>query len=253
MADKKTCFVIMRFESPYEERCERIYEPAIVKAGLEPRLARGPGVVKITDAIAEGINNSHLCLIDISENNPNVWSELGIALNCHGRITMVCDVEKRALDALPTDIRDRQVIPYRGEIVDSYRHARDGFRLAIEQDLRAKAVVPIVGHHSSAHVPDTDMPKLTDLNIKVLGAIVRICSDGETAAFLRTIVRELRRVGVSPLPERQDLQETIGDLTDYGLIEKAGSNMYDRKLIAHKPTLKGKKYHRTVKGRPVSR
>ena len=148
MADKKTCFVIMRFESPYEERCERIYEPAIVKAGLEPRLARGPGVAKITDAIKEGIKNSRLCLIDISEDNPNVWSELGIALNCHGRMAMVCDVEKRKMDDLPTDIRDRQVIPYRGEIVDSYRHARDGFRLELAEDLRLKAgeiVAPVEG------------------------------------------------------------------------------------------------------------
>ena len=168
MADKKTCFVIMRFESPYEERCEQIYKPAIVEAGLEPRLARGPGVVKITDAIKEGINNSHLCLIDISEDNPNVWSELGIALSRHGRMAMVCDEEKRNMDALPTDIRDRQVIPYRGGIVDSYRHARVGFRLEITEDLRLKAgeiVAPVEG--STVAASSQNSAKSGDANIQL--------------------------------------------------------------------------------------
>ena len=139
MADKKTCFVIMPFTTPYSERCERIYKPAIMAAGLEPVLAGGPGVDKIIDSIEDGINNSLICLVDISENNPNVWNEMGFALKHHGRMVFVCDEEERELKDLPFDIRDRRVIFYRGKMVDSDQHACDGFRLDIEQDLLAKA------------------------------------------------------------------------------------------------------------------
>ena len=242
MADKKTCFVIMPFEEPYKERCKRIYEPAIKAAGLKPHLAGGPGADIITEEIENGIRNACVCFADISEDNPNVWYELGFAYACGKPVVIVCDKEKRP-GKLPFDISVKKVIFYKGATVLMDYNPK-GLQVEITENATekaARAAAPVADNRSSAHAPDTDMSKLTGLDMRVLRAIVRICSDGVTAAFPRTIMRELNRVAAYPLPDRQELQETIGVLTHYGLIEKAGSSKYDRKIIAHQPTLKGKK------------
>ena len=145
--NEKTCFVIMRFDEPYEERCERIYIPAIKAAGLVPHLAGGPGTGKITLEMEEGIRNAHICLADISEDNLNVWYELGFAYACNKHVVVVSDQEKRSADDLPFDTRDSWVIFY-DKSVDSNKHARKGFQLEITEDAKAKAakvVAPVVG------------------------------------------------------------------------------------------------------------
>ena len=242
MTDKKTCFVIMPFDPPYKEQCERIYEPAIKAAGLKPHLAGGPGADIITEEIENGIRNACVCFADISEDNPNVWYELGFAYACSKQVVIVCDKEKRP-GKLPFDISVKKVIFYKGATVLMDYNPK-GLQVEITENATekaARAAAPVADNRSSAHASDTDMPKLTGLDIKVLGAIVRICSDGKTAAFPLPIMRELKRVGVSPLPQRLELQETIEALTHYGLIVKVGK--YDKMIIAHQPTLKGKKCH----------
>ena len=145
--NEKTCFVIMRFAAPYEERCERIYKPAIEAAGLVPHLAGGPGTDKITLEIEEGIRNAHICLADISEDNLNVWYELGFAYACNKQVVAVSDKGKRPANKLPFDIKDKKVIFYES-IVDSSQHACKGFQAEITESAKAKAakaVAPIVG------------------------------------------------------------------------------------------------------------
>ena len=249
MADKKTCFVIMPFgdsktRARYDSFYTDVYKPGIEAGGLDAyrvdkdRKAREP-----VAAIHKKIQEAHVCFADISTNRPNVWYELGYAYACRKEVVLVY---KTPRSRFPFDLNHKRLLDSPFGSPDDFSKLKEEIKKEIVEvaQMVDEAAVPIVGHHSSAHAPDTDMPKLTDLDIKVLGAIVRICSDGETFAFLRTIVRELRRACVSPLPDRQELQETIEVLTDYGLIEKAGSSMYNKKLIAHKPTLKGKKCHR---------
>ena len=135
---KKTCFVIMPFAPLYKGRCERIYEPAIEAAGLVPHLAGGPGTDKITPEIEEGIRNAHICLADISEDNLNVWYELGFAYACNKQVVAVSDKGKRPASELPFDIKDRKVIFYES-IVDSSQHACKGFQADITESAKIKA------------------------------------------------------------------------------------------------------------------
>ena len=136
--NEKTCFVIMRFAAPYEERCERIYKPAIEAAELVPHLAGGPGTDKITLEIEEGIRNAHICLADISEDNLNVWYELGFAYACNKQVVAVSDKGKRSASDLPFDIKDKKVIFY-DSIVDSNQHACKGFQAEITESAKVKA------------------------------------------------------------------------------------------------------------------
>ena len=146
---KKKCFVIMPFKRLYKGRYERIYEPAIEAAGLSPHLAGGAGVSTITEDIEKGIRNSHICFADISEDNPNVWYELGFAYACSKQVVMVCDRKKRPEKKLPFDISVKKVIFYPD--VQSATN-REQFQQDIIDDLTEKAAVapinvaaPVVG------------------------------------------------------------------------------------------------------------
>ena len=133
----KTCFVIMPFKSLYKGRYERIYEPAIKAAGLSPHLAGGPGVSTITKDIEDGIRNSHICFADISEDNPNVWYELGFAYACDKQVVMVCDRKKRP-KKLPFDVSVKNVNFH--PAVQSVAN-RKKFQQDITQDLTEKAAI----------------------------------------------------------------------------------------------------------------
>ena len=133
----KTCFVIMPFKRLYKGRYEWIYEPAIKAAGLSPHLAGGPGVSTITKDIEDGIRNSHICFADISEDNPNVWYELGFAYACGKQVVMVCDRKKRP-GKLPFDVSVKNVNFH--PAVQSVAN-RKKFQQDITKDLTKKAVI----------------------------------------------------------------------------------------------------------------
>ena len=134
---KKTCFVIMPFNRLYKGRYEQIYKPAIKAAGLSPHVAGGPGVSSITKDIEDGIRNSHLCFAEISENNPNVWYELGFAYACGKQVVMVCDEKKRP-KKLPFDVRVKNVNfhPDVQSVANRKKHQQD-----ITEDLAKKAAI----------------------------------------------------------------------------------------------------------------
>ena len=74
------CFVIQPFDNDkYDRRYTDVFAPAISRAGLEPyRVDKDLGVkIPIVD-IEKGIAESSLCFAEISNDNPNVWYELGL-------------------------------------------------------------------------------------------------------------------------------------------------------------------------------
>ncbi len=79
-----TCFVIQPFDDggKFDKRYKDVFDPAIREAGLEPyRVDNDPAVSVPIDNIQDGIRRASACLADITENNPNVWFELGYALS----------------------------------------------------------------------------------------------------------------------------------------------------------------------------
>jgi hypothetical protein len=91
-----TCFVIQPFDSgKFDKRFNGIYKPAIEAAGLEAyRVDQDPGVLVPIESIEKGIKQAALCLTDITNDNPNVWYELGFAFASERPIVMVCSEER---------------------------------------------------------------------------------------------------------------------------------------------------------------
>lgn len=87
------CFVIQPFDKggPFDKRYRDVLIPAIKNADLEHyRVDEDPGTTVLIDDIETGIRNSEICLADITNNNPNIWYEVGFAIASDKPVVMVC-------------------------------------------------------------------------------------------------------------------------------------------------------------------
>jgi SusD family. len=109
--DNKLCFVIQPFDKEYNQLYQEIYKPAIEdETGISAyRVDEDPEVTILIDSIEQHIKNSVICFADITENNPNVWYELGYARACGKNVVIVCN---RKRDKLPFDISHLATIFY---------------------------------------------------------------------------------------------------------------------------------------------
>ncbi len=104
-------FVMMPYKEPFEDIYENVLEPAIVKCGLESVLAKNLEFAgSIPDEIQRQIKESSLCVADLTEVNPNVMYEVGIAITLGKPVVFITQGEMKDI---PFDIRDRRVIEYR--------------------------------------------------------------------------------------------------------------------------------------------
>lgn len=110
-----TCFIMQPFDKGvYDKRYEDIFIPAIETAGLEPyRVDRDPGVSIPIDEIQTGIKNSDVCLAEITTDNPNVWFELGFAIDSFKEVVLVCSSERKT--RFPFDVQHRNITRYKTE------------------------------------------------------------------------------------------------------------------------------------------
>lgn len=127
------CFVMQPFDGgKFDSRYEDIFEPAIRAAGLEPyRVDKDPKASIPIHEIETGIRESQLCLAEITQDNPNVWFELGYAIACGKEVVLVCSDERTS--KFPFDIQHRTIIKY------SSTAPRDFERLkqAVSEKIRA--------------------------------------------------------------------------------------------------------------------
>ena len=109
-----TCFVIQPFDSgPFDKRFDDVFAPAIKAAGLEPyRVDRDPRVSVPIEDIESGIRGAAVCLADISEDNPNVWFELGFAIAARKQVVLI---SRSGRSKFPFDVQHRRIITYETE------------------------------------------------------------------------------------------------------------------------------------------
>lgn len=87
----KTCFVVMPFSKEMKPIYDRIYEPVIRDCQLEP--VRIDTIFKaglITKDIFDAIQVAELIIADLTEANPNVYYELGIAHREKKPVILTC-------------------------------------------------------------------------------------------------------------------------------------------------------------------
>lgn len=105
------CFVIQPFDgASYDARYDEIVEPAVKSAGFTPyRVDRDQYVSSLVQQIERGIREADAILADISEDNPNVWFEVGMSVAYSKNICLICSKKRKKL---PFDVAHRKVVFY---------------------------------------------------------------------------------------------------------------------------------------------
>lgn len=105
-----SCFVMMPFADPIGSYYEKIYEPAIKKAGLDAVRADNEifGTGKIMDQIWTGINAARVLVAELTTRNPNVFYELGLAHALQKPVVLVAGTA----EDVPFDLKHIRVIYY---------------------------------------------------------------------------------------------------------------------------------------------
>ncbi|WP_298121778.1 hypothetical protein [Flavobacterium sp.] len=139
--NKNFCFTIMPFRGYFEDYYLKIYKPAIDEANLKPLRADDiytPGTI-IND-IWEAIQKSKIILADLTEQNANVFYELGLA---HASGKPVILLSER-LEDVPFDLRALRVIIYNKNIPDWGKILQDSITKALTETLISpvKAILP---------------------------------------------------------------------------------------------------------------
>jgi hypothetical protein len=105
-----TCFVMMPFAKPIGDHYQLIYEAGIKKAGLTPVRADNEifGTGKIMDQIWSGINSAKVLIAELTNRNPNVFYELGLAHALQKPVVLISSNE----NDVPFDLQHIRVIYY---------------------------------------------------------------------------------------------------------------------------------------------
>ena len=104
------CFVMMPFADPIGSYYEKVYKPAIEKAGLKPVRADNEifGSGKIIDQIWSEINSAKVLVAELTSRNPNVFYELGLSHALQKPVVLVSSNE----EDVPFDLHHIRVIYY---------------------------------------------------------------------------------------------------------------------------------------------
>jgi hypothetical protein len=115
-----SCFVMQPFAAPLGDYYEKVFKPAIEKAGLNPVRADAEifGTGKIMDQVFQGIVAAKVLVAELTTRNPNVFYELGVA---HALKKPVVLVSAREED-VPFDLHHIRVIYY--DVTDPFWGAK---------------------------------------------------------------------------------------------------------------------------------
>ncbi len=192
---KQTCFVIQVFDGgPYDRRFEETFSPAITSGGAAPiRADRILGSRPIIEKIEGALKEATVAFAEISENNPNVFIELGYALDIGIPLVMVCDKTKRA--TLPFDIGHRPVIFYKTET------AGDFDKLKAEIETAIAAALIDAGNNISTMEPTlpavTKEPPSDALKDKLMLEVLEAETGSPNGVSAYTLTRSLANDGFS--------------------------------------------------------
>jgi hypothetical protein len=179
------CFVIQPFNTKFDKRYTDVYKPAIQSTGLKPyRVDADPSVDIAIDAIESGIRESAICLADITEDNPNVWYELGYASAVKKPIIMVCSDERKT-KKYPFDIQHRTVISYKVESPQDFDTLQNAITVKIKAQLKSSKMLSSIAERKSVAAVEG----LTQLEMAVLAS----CAGSVTLPEEEIAVHQLKR------------------------------------------------------------
>lgn len=114
--------------------------------------------------IEKKIEGAAICLADITENNPNVWYELGYAIASRKLVCLVCSSQRA--DAFPFDIRHRHIIRYTTDSPDDFDQLQNEITERISATMKRQEGFAAI---QASNAPDEPLPdKLSELELSAI-------------------------------------------------------------------------------------
>lgn len=197
-----TCFVIQPFDSgKYDKRYKDCFKPAIEAAGLLAyRVDEDPRVDVGIDSIESGIRNASACLADISEDNANVWYELGFAMAAGKPVVMVCSDQMRS--KFPFDIQHRIVTIYKSESPSDFSELQQ----KITERLKARATHEEMLKQAGEAEETLTVAGLSPTELMLVAAIAAETESPDSSTVLWRVKESSERQGLTPIGFQLALQ-----------------------------------------------
>lgn len=181
-----TCFVISPFGEPFDTYFVHIVKPALEECGLYA--IRGDSLYRpttIVDDIWQGIREAKLLIAELTDRNPNVFYELGLAHAISKPVILI----SKSIEDVPFDLRSIRVLLYDKD------HPEWGVRLRVSL---TKAIREVLQNPTSA-IPTTfkiavkrDTPEEAETLIRLdaLESMVYRIADQITPTAEESVVKE---------------------------------------------------------------
>ncbi len=178
---KKKCFVIMSFDPKYDYIYKTVIKSSVEELNLECYRIDDDTIPKnIPDKIIREIIQSDLIIADISQQNPNVFYELGIS-HAIGNKTIIIS---QKLDNLPFDVRTEYTI--------GYTDNKKGLRLLY---FELKNIIPKIldRTHEASNLVQIAGRDFFDFRSKIKENLQRIIEEGNRIQEFKKYLLENRK------------------------------------------------------------
>lgn len=179
-----TSFVISPFGEPFDTYFAHIVKPALEECGLYA--IRGDSLYRpttIVDDIWQGIREAKLLIAELTDRNPNVFYELGLAHAISKPVILIA----KSIDDVPFDLRSIRVLVYDKDHPDWGNKLRLSLTKAIKEVLQnPTSAIPTT--FKVAVKPIVPEEAETALRLETLEAMVHRLADGLDANSFGTYV-----------------------------------------------------------------
>lgn len=201
------CFVMMPFGREFDVVYYEGIAPVAAEAGLTP--VRADEIVvggMIVEQIRTAIQNSRLCVADVTGANPNVMYEVGIAQTMGKSVVLLCQVA----ETLPFDVASFRVITYEPGNMDQLSLTLRPFLLAALEEGKFDEAGRLV--HLGMYAPAVSVLSVLleqTLRRQVITEGLLVGPDEVRRLGLGQLVRRLSETGKFSDVPSQDLQHAI--------------------------------------------
>ena len=238
MEDEKKdplCFVIQPFDDgTYDMRYRETIRPALEEAGVAPKRADEIlGLTPVIEKIESAIASAPICLAEVTENNPNVWLELGYALALGRPTVILCEKEVR--QKLPFDVQHRSVIFYRTDSQSGFEELRKNIIRLVKHELASEKKIqsaPVL------KLSDAEKVDLKDFEVAILTTIFSFSTSIAGGVQVWQLEQKIKSMGyedlalalgITSLKDRGFISDSLEWFEDY-------SNNYEAKVYKAEPS-----------------
>jgi nucleoside 2-deoxyribosyltransferase len=213
------CFVMQPFDGAvFDKRYDDVLAPAIDEADLEPyRVDRDPNVSIPIDELERGIQDSAVCLAEITSDNPNVWFELGYAIACQKEVVLICSTERKR--PFPFDVQHRSIIRYSPESTRDFRELAEAVTARLKAALTKERRI----ERLSTDSPLAATEGLTPQEIVALVIVMENSLDPDSPPTHHAIKTDMDKAGYTDIAAVL----SVRTLLRKGLIESVSASTYN--------------------------